>query len=652
MKWNRVMVWAVWMSFASLWSAQAQQQRSASETAAASVISAESNRVTVPRFIRFNGTLSDINGNPLNGTAEVIFTLYKQESDQEPVWTQAQTVQFDAKGNYSVLLGATQTEGLPVELFSSAEAHWLGVEVQGQPQPARTLLVSVPYALKAVEAEKLAGKSISDFVLSDSLSDQVRQVIQQQSRAPTSLASVVGPAATATPASSSLSAPSTNPAPPTVFGGSTTNQIVLVQQRGTGAGLVALTPQNTAVVGHSAGGSGSNGVLGQTGGTGGSGVVGIATSHSLSTYQNGVIGQTAGSGSGVSGIATNTGGGVGVYGQGVNWSGVFGNDFATTGYTSGVFGQSSNPTGTGVSGSGPATGVYGNSPNGSGVYGQSVGWVGVGGQASATSGTPAYGVWGDTESTEGVGVAGFADATSGFSIAVYGSNASNAGAAISGTEFATSGGTSGVVGQVMSPNGTAGVFINQSGQGLLLQGISGSSSTTVFTMDSSGNLNISGNLVVNGTKSSTAKLQDGREVALYAVESPENWFEDFGNGELHDGVAWVSLDSSFAQSTNTTLVYHVYLTPNGDSSGLYVSRKTATGFEVREHGGGSSTVGFDYRIVAKRRGYESLRLAQVNRPKSQVDRQLLTKKPMTIRPAPRQTLAPVPPAAFPITATR
>ena len=144
MKWNQGIVPVAGICFASLLSVQAQQPRSASEAAAANAISAQSNGIAVPRYIKFNGTLSDISGNPLNGTAEVTFTLYRQESDQQPVWTETQAVQFDAKGNYTVLLGATQSEGLPVELFSSAEAHWLGVEVQGQPQPARTLLVSVP----------------------------------------------------------------------------------------------------------------------------------------------------------------------------------------------------------------------------------------------------------------------------------------------------------------------------------------------------------------------------------------------------------------------------------------------------------------------------------------------------------------------------
>jgi hypothetical protein len=42
-----------------------------------------------------------------------------------------------------------------------------------------------------------------------------------------------------------------------------------------------------------------------------------------------------------------------------------------------------------------------------------------------------------------------------------------------------------------------------------------------------------------------------------------------------------------------------------------VARKTAAGFEVREHAGGGSNVAFDYRIVVRRRGFESVRMAEV-----------------------------------------
>ena len=38
---------------------------------------------------------------------------------------------------------------------------------------------------------------------------------------------------------------------------------------------------------------------------------------------------------------------------------------------------------------------------------------------------------------------------------------------------------------------------------------------------------------------------------------------------------------------------------------------TAKSFEVRESGGGTASIAFDYRIVAKRRGFEAQRLTDV-----------------------------------------
>jgi hypothetical protein len=116
-----------------------------------------------------------------------------------------------------------------------------------------------------------------------------------------------------------------------------------------------------------------------------------------------------------------------------------------------------------------------------------------------------------------------------------------------------------------------------------------------------------GNLTCDGTKSATVEIED-EERLLYAVESPGVWFEDFGSGTLVGGQAVVTIEPLFAQSVNLGVEYHVFLTPLGDCSGLYVAEKTATGFTVRELNGGTSNIAFDYRIVAKRTGYEDMRL--------------------------------------------
>jgi hypothetical protein len=97
----------------------------------------------------------------------------------------------------------------------------------------------------------------------------------------------------------------------------------------------------------------------------------------------------------------------------------------------------------------------------------------------------------------------------------------------------------------------------------------------------------------------------------YAVQGAENWYEDAGSGRLQSGSVGIALEANFAAVVNSEVDYRVFLTPNGDCKGLYVSNKTATSFEVRELGGGASNVAFDYRIMAKRKGFEKLRMEDV-----------------------------------------
>jgi hypothetical protein len=59
----------------------------------------------------------------------------------------------------------------------------------------------------------------------------------------------------------------------------------------------------------------------------------------------------------------------------------------------------------------------------------------------------------------------------------------------------------------------------------------------------------------------------------------------------------------------------VFLTPEGDCRGLYVRRKSATSFQVREHMGGTSNIAFSYRIVGRRKDIkEHRRFAKIDPP--------------------------------------
>ena len=123
----------------------------------------------VPRVTYFSGILTGAAGKPQSGGIAITFALYQEEQGGSALWSETQNVSLDEQGRYSVLLGATQQDGLPLELFSSGKARWLAVEPQiaGAPPLPRILLVGVPYALKAADADTLGGLPASAFLQAD-----------------------------------------------------------------------------------------------------------------------------------------------------------------------------------------------------------------------------------------------------------------------------------------------------------------------------------------------------------------------------------------------------------------------------------------------------------------------------------------------------
>jgi hypothetical protein len=152
----------------------------------------------------------------------------------------------------------------------------------------------------------------------------------------------------------------------------------------------------------------------------------------------------------------------------------------------GVWGQSDSTEGVGVSGlalatSAPNAGVFGRSISGYGVYGTAptTGTVGI---ATADSGET-YGVYGRSASTTdySTGVYGYASATSGKTSGVWGRSDSDEGRAVVGHATASSGGTIGVYGRSDSPDGYGGYFKNTAGGVALKAGGSGIIQSTADT---------------------------------------------------------------------------------------------------------------------------------------------------------------------------
>jgi hypothetical protein len=122
-----------------------------------------------PRVVRLTGTFAPANGQPSGPVEAVTLAIYAQETGGTPLWQETQYVAVDTEGRYSVLLGATLPEGVPLDLFASGDARWLGrrFDRPGEQEQARVLLTSVPYALKASDADTLGGRPPSAFLLAD-----------------------------------------------------------------------------------------------------------------------------------------------------------------------------------------------------------------------------------------------------------------------------------------------------------------------------------------------------------------------------------------------------------------------------------------------------------------------------------------------------
>jgi hypothetical protein len=127
--------------------------------------SAEVAKASIPQLVSFTGTLRAYDERPASGVVGITFLLYEDEEGGSPLWRETQNVTLDAAGHFSAMLGAGTPYGLPQELFADKRARWLAIEPEGLPTPARVMLLSVPYALKAGDAETIGGLPASAFLL-------------------------------------------------------------------------------------------------------------------------------------------------------------------------------------------------------------------------------------------------------------------------------------------------------------------------------------------------------------------------------------------------------------------------------------------------------------------------------------------------------
>lgn len=226
-----------------------------------------------------------------------------------------------------------------------------------------------------------------------------------------------------------------------------------------------------------------------------------------------------------------------------------------------------------------------------GVLGQSTAGNGIEGQASHNDTAGVAGYWqnaGSSGTKKGIGVYGYAGGSG---------------------SLRTANGAYGLWAEVnAASSSSAAVYAQTDGGANIFTGV-GQSHADHCIIDSTANLSCTG--AIQGATPIRVRQasESGRSVTTYTPESATATIEDVGTARMSGGVANVKLDAAFAAATDRRW-YYVFLTPLGDTGGLYVSMKTPLGFQVRETEHGRSNLEFDYRVVAHPYGAKYDRLPE------------------------------------------
>ncbi|HWE84023.1 MAG TPA: hypothetical protein VG267_03710 [Terracidiphilus sp.] len=148
-------------------------------TPAQTVAAIDSGSAVVPTLVRFTGAAPGHAGERLS----LEFSIYAAPDSGSALWSERQGVQIGGDGGYTVLLGAGSSIALPTSVFAAGEARWLGVRIGSGDELPRVLLSSVPYAMKAADADTLAGLKASDFLTQDEFAARLKQAAADQVKA-------------------------------------------------------------------------------------------------------------------------------------------------------------------------------------------------------------------------------------------------------------------------------------------------------------------------------------------------------------------------------------------------------------------------------------------------------------------------------------
>jgi len=203
------------------------------------------------------------------------------------------------------------------------------------------------------------------------------------------------------------------------------------------------------------------------------------------------------------------------------------------------------------------------------------------------------GILGSSAQSNGFGLRVQNQNASGTALFAVGNNLGTGQFLVGGSGGAFNGLTTGLFARITTPGVGEAIYTDNFGDIVRVNYFDGATSYKIIGVGSV-------STIVKDPTDSTGQ----RRVVLHAPETPEIYFEDYGEARLEQGYAHVELDpilmANVVVNDKHPLRVFVQLEDNEFTRGVIVKNKTDHGFDVVELDGGTSDMPFQWHIVCNR----------------------------------------------------